>query len=343
MIAGCHRSRSAEIHIGDNPYGPDVESVNLACSGATTETRDVGDDYKPGIDLCPDEAYCPDDVLKGQATLLHEVALEHNVDLVVLSIGGNDFEFSSTVTQCGEDFIFSSYIDKDFCKDDGSVLARFSDMNVMLVKQRLALAYDAVLEAMSTAGYDSDDWTLLIQTYPSPLPPGGDIRYWQTVNRHATGGCPFWNEDADWANDTALPLINDSIREAVAELGAPNVAILDVSQILVGHRLCEDTVDLVEDGSTVEYWTDANAADDSEWVAQIRGIFSQGGLLELPGSVYDKDESFHPSYWGQLALRNCLRQAYNNGNIRGGSCSFMQDGLNDRGEPQVILSPEGRK
>ena len=128
----------------------------------------------------------------------------------------------------------------------------------------------------------------------------------------------------------------------MAELDAPNVAILDVSQILVGHRLCEDTVDLVEDGNDVEYWTDANAADDSEWVAQIRGIFSQGGLLELPGSVYDKDESFHPSYWGQLALRNCLRQAYNNGNIRGGTCTFMQDGLNDRGEPQVILAPAGR-
>jgi hypothetical protein len=89
-------------------------------------------------------------------------------------------------------------------------------------------------------------------------------------------------------------------------------------------------------------WTDADAADGSEWVAQIRGIFSQGGLLELPGSVYDKDESFHPNYWGQLALRNCLRQAYDNGNVRGGTCTFMQDGLNDRGEPQVQLMPDGR-
>ena len=285
MIAGCHRSRSAEIHIGANPYGPTVDSINLACSGATTETRDVGDDYKPGIDLCPDEYYCPDGVLKGQATLLHEVAIEHNVDLVVLSIGGNDFEFSSTVTQCGEDFMTSPYVHKDFCHDDGSVLERFTELNVTLVKQRLALAYQAVLEAMSTAGYELDDWTLLVQTYPSPLPPGSDIRYVEWgFSRYEDGGCPFWNTDADWANSTALALINDTVRDAVAELDAPNVAILDVSGILVGHRLCEDSVDLVGRDQSIKVWTDASAADGSEWVAQIRAIFSEGGAIDLPGS-----------------------------------------------------------
>ena len=63
-------------------------------------------------------------------------------------------------------------------------------------------------------------------------------------------------------------------------------------------------------------------------------------MLELPGSVYQKVESFHPNYWGQLALRSCLRQAYNNGDIRGGTCTFFQDGPNDRGEPQVLLQPD---
>lgn len=339
-IDGCHRSRSAEVHIGDNPYGPDVETINLACSGATTQTSYAADVYKPGVDRCPNDTGCPDGALEGQATMLHEVALTHNVDLVVLSIGGNDFAFSDTVTQCGEDYVYSSYFEKDFCHDDGSVLARFSDDNVAQVQDQLVDAYEAVIAAMTDAGYDEDDWTLLIQTYPSPLPPGGDIRYWQTVLRHAEGGCPFWNEDADWANDTALPLINSTIAAAVDELDASNVAILDVSQVLIGHRLCEDTVELVGDDG-VGHWTWANASDESEWVAQIRAIFSQGGAVDLPGSVYFKNESFHPNYWGQLALRNCLRQAYNGGNIRGGTCLFMQDGLNDRGEPMVQLYTSG--
>jgi hypothetical protein len=338
-IPGCHRSRSAEVHIGDNPYGPDVETINLACSGATTETKVSGSTYKPGIDRCPNEAYCPDRVHKGQATMLEEIARTHNVELVVLSIGGNDFEFSATVEQCATDFMFSLYVDQDYCHDDGSVLARFSDFNVGQVRQRLELAYEGVIEAMTAAGYTADDWTFLVQTYPSPLAPGGDIRYRESgFVRHSQGGCPFWDEDADWANSDVMDLINGTIRDAVDAVGAPNMKILDVRTILVGHRLCEDTVDLVGSAHEVGRWTDTGACDGSEWVQQIRALFSEGGVFELPGSVYQKVESFHPNYWGQLALRNCLRQAYNNGDVRGGTCQFMQDGLNDRGEPQVILT-----
>ena len=72
-------------------------------------------------------------------------------------------------------------------------------------------------------------------------------------------------------------------------------------------------------------------------MAQNRGIFSAGGKLPFPGLVYHKNESFHPNYRGQLALRNCLRQAWNNGNVRGGTCEFLQNGLGSFGEPQMIL------
>ena len=34
---------------------------------------------------------------------------------------------------------------------------------------------------------------------------------------------------------------------------------------------------------------------------------------------YQIQEDGHPSYWGQLALRNCLRQAYNGGLPRAGT------------------------
>ena len=33
---------------------------------------------------------------------------------------------------------------------------------------------------------------------------------------------------------------------------------------------------------------------------------------------YQLQEDAHPNYWGQLALRNCMRQAYNAGAPRGG-------------------------
>ena len=45
-------------------------------------------------------------------------------------------------------------------------------------------------------------------------------------------------------------------------------------------------------------------------------------------------ESFN--YWGQLAMRNCFRQAYNGGAIRGGTCTAT-GGLDGLGEPGTSL------
>ena len=345
VIAGCHRSRSAEVHIDRGGYG-NVNTINLACSGATTQSQTSSSGDKPGVDLCPSDAYhdCPAD-LQGQATLLEAAAATHNVKLVVLSIGGNDFEFSDTVVQCSTDFVESSYFyDTDYCHDDGSVLARFTSANVSAVKTKLMNAYKDIVAAMRADHYADSDWSLLVQTYPSPLPPGGNIRYTEIGYSRFNNGCPFWDADADWANNTALPLINNTISNAVTDFSADSdfsgvdVHIMDVSQALVGHRLCEDTVGQVGITESVHSWTNAGASDGSEWVAQIRGIFSVGGKFPLPGSVYYKNESFHPNYWGQLALRNCLRQAWNNGAVRGGTCQFMQNGLNAFKEPTMILS-----
>src|SRR4051794_29858217 len=44
-IPGCHRSKSAEVHIGDG-WG----SVNLACSGARAYSRTSDGKFKPGLD-----------------------------------------------------------------------------------------------------------------------------------------------------------------------------------------------------------------------------------------------------------------------------------------------------
>ena len=57
----------------------------------------------------------------------------------------------------------------------------------------------------------------------------------------------------------------------------------------------------------------------------------------LPTSP-DYQENAHPNYWGQMALRNCFRQAYNNGAPHGGTCvRGGNSGLNSRGEPNMTL------
>ena len=48
-------------------------------------------------------------------------------------------------------------------------------------------------------------------------------------------------------------------------------------------------------------------------------------------------ESLHPDYLAQLALRNCVRQAYNGGAPRGGTCRLSATGADSLGEPNMSL------
>ena len=54
---------------------------------------------------------------------------------------------------------------------------------------------------------------------------------------------------------------------------------------------------------------------------------------------YQLQEDAHPNYWGQLALRNCFRQAYNSGAPRGGTCIPRRPpASNGSGEPNMGLA-----
>ena len=73
---------------------------------------------------------------------------------------------------------------------------------------------------MRNAGYADASWTMLVQTYPSPIPNGSGFRYSESgYTRQSTGGCGFWNADANWANGTALPTINNAVTGAITQAG----------------------------------------------------------------------------------------------------------------------------
>src|SRR5438876_6621019 len=96
QIVRCHRSKSAEAYIGGG-----VNGLNLACSGAKTSTfTDGNGNFKPGLDF-----YSDANGNNGQARMLQDFAASHNVKLVPLSIGGNNFNFAGIVQTCVEDFL----------------------------------------------------------------------------------------------------------------------------------------------------------------------------------------------------------------------------------------------
>ena len=321
QINRCHRSRSAEVYVGGG-----VSGLDLACSGAKTSSfTDSNGYFKPGLDFADDGAGH-----LGQAKLLQQFATTHNVRMVAVSIGGNDFGFGSIVQQCVQDFLASPSWFPDYCKDDSSVTAHFTTANVAAVKSRIATAYANVRQAMRNAGYADTAWTMLVQNYPSPLPDGAGIRYSQSgYTRQNTGGCGFWNADADWANASALPTINSTVTGAVGTAGITNAKTLDLAAAFNGRRLCESTVGLYEEKGLTS-WTQAGAVDKTEWVNQIRTVTTAGS------SPYYIQESLHPNYWAQLATRSCVRQAYNGGAPRGGACAISGTGLLN-GEPRMTL------
>jgi hypothetical protein len=319
QINRCHRSKSAEIHIGGG-----ISSLNLACSGAKTGTA-TGSEFKPGLDF-----YSGTEGV-GQARALQTFATSHNVKMVVVSIGGNDFNFAGIVTQCVSDFLTSPSWWPDYCKDDSSVTSNFTSSNISTVKTKIATALTNVRTAMRNAGYGDASWTMLVQTYPSPIPNGSGFRYSQSgYTRQSTGGCGFWNADADWANGYALPTINNTVTGAITQAGISNAKVLNLSSTFAGRRLCESGVGLYEEVG-VTSWQAGNAVDRTEWVNQIRTVSTC-----CSDSPYYIQESLHPNYWGQLAVRSCVRQAYNGGTPRGGSCTRSGTGLLN-GEPRVTL------
>jgi hypothetical protein len=320
-IKGCHRSKSAEINIGT------ASSMNLACSGALTATvpYSAGSDFKPGLDFYNDGAGH-----LGQALALQNFATAHRVRMVAVSIGGNDFKFASIVQSCVVDFLTSPSWWKNYCNDDSSVTANFTSANIATVTARISGALNNVNTAMTRAGYSTADYSIVLQTYPSPLPNGSGIRYSESgYSRQSTGGCGFYNGDANWANASALPTINSTVTAAATRSGLPNISVMDVSALFTARRLCE-TSDRKLSETTLASWRSPGAVDVSEWIEEIRTVSAVVG-------PYYVQESLHPNYWGQLALRSCLRQAYNGGSVHGGTCSRSGSGLTAGGEPVVSL------
>ncbi|MGH3375569.1 MAG: hypothetical protein ACRDP6_12580 [Actinoallomurus sp.] len=322
QIDRCHRSQSAEVYIGGG-----VNGENLACSGAMSATYSESDGrFKPGLDFYDDGAG-----KQGQALMLQNFAASHNVKMVAVAIGGNDFNFSSIVQSCVLDFLTSPTWLPNYCDDDSSVTANFTADKVAAVRSAVAGALRNVGTAMTKAGYAPSSYTVVVQDYPSPIPAGAGFRYSESgYTRQSVAGCGFWNKDADWANSSALATIDDTVHGAVGDSGLPNAVTMRLSSAFDGRRLCENTDGLLEEKG-LSSWRSPGAVDQSEWINMIRTVTTIG-------SDYYIQESLHPNYWGQLALRNCLRQAYNGGAPHGGTCTRSGSGTNGNGEPTMSLS-----
>lgn len=288
---GCDRAVESVADAGA-PLGWSAE--NLACSGSETSTLSSGSSFKPGLDFFDGGGR-----RVGQALALQRFAEEHTVEAVVVSIGGNDFGFSSIVSTCGVDFATTVDRRPRPCSDDPTVTDAVGADRAASVTADVKAALSRVAGAMQAAGYARDDYAFIVLGYPSPIATASAFRYPETsAARLDAGGCPVFDADADWANETLLPAINGAVESAVDELNLSNLAFLDLADAFAGHRLCESGVGQLTDTGLTD-WQDKGAAAQLEWVNRAY----------LGGPPWQLQESFHPNYWGMLAVRDCVGAA----------------------------------
>ncbi|MEL6892210.1 MAG: GDSL-type esterase/lipase family protein [Actinomycetota bacterium] len=291
---GCHRSDVAPIRSNDIPVDA---KVNLACSGAATD-------------------HVTDTAFKGEAPQSQQligVAQQHDVQMVVLSIGGNDLGFTEIILECTLRFATSPSVAPDLCKDD---VQPSVDARLPAVMADVGRSIDAIRTSMRSAGSADDDYRLVVVSYPSPVPRGSEIRYPQAGwSRLTDGGCPFWNADATWARDSLVAQIADGLRDVAAANGAE---FLDLQDAFQGNENCSVTANRPGRRGGPNPAT-------SEWTRWVGSGLLQG----------DAQESVHPNAYGQQALGQCLELLW----FQSAGGEWACTNTPDRGPADMVLSP----
>lgn len=261
---GCHRSDTAPILSAG--VGTDA-TFNLACSGAAT--RNVISAASGGVSH---RGEAP------QADQLAVVAATHDVQLVVLSIGGNDLGFADAIIDCTIRYNTSPTWWKNTCAgaQQGNV-----DAAMPAAMAGVAQAIADIRSTLAAAG--DDDFRLVLVSYPSPVPRGAEIRYSESGwSRTTTGGCPFWNSDATWARDQLVPQISSNLASVASAAG---VEFLDLSDAFEGREVCSVSTAQGDGGN-------------AEWARFVSTGITQG----------EAQESMHPNALGQQAVGTCLSE-----------------------------------
>ncbi|MFI0420252.1 FG-GAP-like repeat-containing protein [Spongiactinospora sp. 9N601] len=266
----CHRSDVAEIK--GIPSGiPKERRFNIACSGAETKHL-LSESFKGE---------------KPQIEQLTDLAEEFEADTIVVSIGGNDLGFSGIVEDCVWAFMEA----RGACRDgvDSKLKGRLGG-----VRQAVSNVLAAIRDTMAESGQDETSYRLIVQSYPSPLPPVEEMRYpGDHYDRYTKGGCPFYDEDVKWTRDTAIKEIGDMLQGAANDAGA---FFLDLKDAFGDHELCSKFVRQARSDESLENPMPPGVA---EYVRFVNGLTTPG----------DKAESIHPNAFGQRHLSDCLGSA----------------------------------
>ncbi|MPY82775.1 MAG: hypothetical protein GEV00_05510 [Actinophytocola sp.] len=202
----CHRSPKAMVH---QTSVPGIEqTVNLACSGASTQQVRLGKHTRYGEG--------------SQAAQLRELAKTNEIKIVTVAIGANDDpRFSDRLSEC-----VRAYWGGPPCTQR---LTRHWDATIDRMVPKVVAALADIRTVLTETGYQRDDYQLIVQSYPSPVSPHIP-EYLRSLN-----GCPFRTSDLAWIHSTAVARLSQGLHEAANRAGA---RFLDLSRAGYGHEAC---------------------------------------------------------------------------------------------------------
>ena len=261
----CHRSDVAEVQ---SAAIPGLVPINLACSNAFA--RHVRDTAFRGE--------------RPQVDQLATQAATHDIEMIVLSIGGNDLGFGPLLAGCIQVFLTGD----SPCRNNG-IYGKVTRDVIPEVRSTI----EAIQETMRQAG--DTDYRLVLQSYVSPVPRSSEVRY-SSHSERVEGGCGFFDEDLDWARDTIVPILDDSYAALASDMGIEFLSLRDAMQ---GKEVCADNV---VRATTSTPATAAGQDARLEWIRfgnPVLGI-TQGEFTEL----------LHPNALGQQALGRCLAETW---------------------------------
>lgn len=270
---GCHRSDVAEIRSASLPVD---KSINIACSGAVTQNI-----FRTSSGGQGQNGELP------QADQLSAIGRQTKVKLVVLSIGGNDLGFSSIISACLQ--AYETFGPPCQPSQQAAIDAKFSTAMANVGK-----AVDEIRATLQADGYSPGSYRFVLQSYPSAIPRGSEIRVPEIDHNARTNidGCPVYNSDATWARDSVVNQIANGLKSVGASRG---VQFLDLRNLLQGREMCSIHTRLAD-------LTHPPSATTSDWARflNLSAVDTQG----------QQQETFHPNAYAQQAFGRCLSLIY---------------------------------
>ncbi|WP_447007654.1 GDSL-type esterase/lipase family protein [Saccharothrix isguenensis] len=254
----CHRSLRASVH---NTQVEGVDRVfNLACSGANSEQVGITDQVR--------------NTEGSQARQLAAIAREYRVSVVVVAVGANDDpRFSDVLGAC-----LKAWIDRR--TDCAQAMAGEWEARVDRMVPKVERALRDVRRVLQDEGYTPRSYTLVLQSYASPVAPGLPFEL-QNLS-----GCPLRSGDMEWVRETAVDQLSDGLRSAAK---AVNARFLDLSRAGEKREACM-----------------GGKRPEEEWFTRLTIDFD--GLRDELRAPHALQESFHPNARGYEQFGRCMTE-----------------------------------